>query len=194
MSSPRPEDGAGSTISAIEPDYITGEVSALIGCTGPAVEAPDPLDRSTIRRFAQAIMDDDPLYWDEEYATASRFGRIMAPPLLPLHAIRRPGGTPDPLDRAAEDPNYDGAGDVLVRLGLPPIPVPQTRLLNGGNDVLVSSLAGVGDIIVARSTIDDIYQKNGRTGTLIFADVRTTYWVKQTKVALLHSRQVFIWR
>jgi hypothetical protein len=130
-------------------DYITPAVRAMIGGSGSVAEAPEPLDRSTIRRFAQAIMDDDPLYWDAEYASRTRYGRIMAPPLLPLHALRRPGGAPDPLQRVIDDPDYDGAGDVLGRMGLPRIPIPQKRLLNGGNDVRISSLAGVGDLIAA---------------------------------------------
>jgi hypothetical protein len=191
MSTLRPDPVAGD---AGEVNYITDEVKAMIGLSGTVTQAPEPLDLSTIRRFAQAIMDDDPLYWDAEYASRSRYGRVMAPPLLPLHALRRPGGTPDPLARAALDPEFDGAGEVLPRMGLPPIPIPQHRLLNGGNDVQVSSLAGVGDLIAARSTIEDIYQKNGRGGALIFVRVRTDYWVAQTSAPLLKSVQVYIWR
>jgi hypothetical protein len=191
MSTPRPEHGPGDTG---EVDYITDAVKGMVGLSGTVAEAPEPLDLSTIRRFAQAIMDDDPLYWDVKYARESRYGRVMAPPLLPLHAIRRPGGTPDPLQRAADDSDYDGAGEVLPRMGLPAVPVPQRRLLNGGNDVRISSLAGVGDVIASQSTIEDIYQKNGRSGALIFVRVRTDYWVRQTSVPLLQSVQVYIWR
>lgn len=175
-------------------NYITAEVQALIGARGSVIEAPDPVDRSMIRRFAQAIMDDDPLYWDDDYAARSRFGRIMAPPLFPLHAARRPGGSADPLELGIHDPDYDGAGDVLARLGLPELPIPQTRLLNGGNQVRVSTLAGIGDVIALQSTFDNIYQKEGRTGVLIFVEVRTDYRVKQTSEALLQSKQTFIWR
>lgn len=191
MSSPRPDPVAGDVS---EVNYITDEVKAMIGLSGTITQAPEPLDLSTIRRFAQAIMDDDPLHWDTEYAARSRYGRVMAPPLLPLHALRRTGGSPDPLARAAEDPDFDGAGEVLPRMGLPVIPIPQHRLLNGGNDVQISSLAGVGDVIAAQSTIEDIYQKSGRSGALIFVRVRTDYWVRQTSTPLLKSVQVYIWR
>lgn len=175
-------------------NYITSEVRSLIGRKGERMVASDPVDRSSVRRFAQAIMDDDPLYWDEDHAAKSRYGRIMAPPLFPLHALRRPGGTSDPLDRSFEDSDYDGAGDVLGRMGLPDIPIPQQRLLNGGNDVRILGLAGVGDVIVTQSTYDDIHQKNGRSGALIFVDITTDHWVQHTGTALLRSRQVFIWR
>lgn len=190
MSTQRPERVANGD----RVDFITAEVRAMIGLQGSVINAPDPLDRSTIRRFAQAIMDDDPLYWDEEYAARSRYGRIMAPPLFPLHALRRPGGTADPLRHVVDDPDYDGAGDVLLRMGLPRIPVPQNRLLNGGNNVWIRALAGVGDVIVAQSTVENIYQKNGRSGALIFANVRTDYWAEQTSTPLLRSTQVYIWR
>ncbi len=38
------------------------------------------IDKSLIRKFAIAIGDDNPLYRDEDYARASRFGGIVAPP------------------------------------------------------------------------------------------------------------------
>lgn len=174
--------------------YVTDEVQALVGVRGDVVTAPEPVDRSSVRRFAQAIMDPDPLYWDESYAAATPYGRIMAPPLYPLHASRRAGGTPDPLAVAAEDPDYDGAGDVLPRLGLPAIPIPQKRLLNGGNSVRVTALAGIGDLIQAQSTISAIEQKEGRSGTLIVVEVETDYAVAQSGAPLVRGRQVYIWR
>lgn len=38
------------------------------------------IEKGAIRKFAQAIGDDNPLYVDEEKAAASRYGRIIAPP------------------------------------------------------------------------------------------------------------------
>ncbi|GAB4351357.1 MAG: MaoC family dehydratase N-terminal domain-containing protein [Candidatus Abyssubacteria bacterium] len=41
------------------------------------------VEKGHIRRFAQAIGDDNPLYYDEEYARRSRYGGIVAPPTFP---------------------------------------------------------------------------------------------------------------
>jgi acyl dehydratase len=39
----------------------------------------DPIARNDIRRWAQGMQNPNPLYFDEEYAAASRFGRLVAP-------------------------------------------------------------------------------------------------------------------
>jgi hypothetical protein len=119
-------------------------------------------------------MDDDPVYWKQEYATTTKYKGVVAPPLFPLHAFRRAPGTPDPLDRIAGDPNFDGVTRDFG-LGLPPVSIPLPRLLNGGNQVEVCQLACPGDRIRAKSKYVDIYQKEGRSGTLVFILVETVY-------------------
>lgn len=175
-------------------NYITEQVRSLVGIEGEPVDAPEPVDRSSVRRFAQAIMDEDPLYWDESYAIASGYETIVAPPLFPLHALRRHGGTPDPLAVLTEDSEYDGAGDFASRFGLPKLPIPLRRLLNGGNSVEVWSLARVGEWITARAGYEDVYQKAGRQGPLVFSVIETRYTTKTTGRLLLTSKQVHIWR
>jgi hypothetical protein len=48
------------------------------GMTGRTLVAGMPLERDTLRRFVQAIMDTDPLYVDREYAKGTRYGEIAA--------------------------------------------------------------------------------------------------------------------
>lgn len=174
--------------------YVTAEIRRLIGTSGRRVCAPEPVDLSSIRRMAQAIMDDDPLYWDESYARGTRYGGIVAPPLFPLHACRREPGSPDPLDRAIADPDFDGVGDVMARAGLPELDIGLPRLLNGGNDVTIYELARVGDRITATSTIADIQEKHGRSGPFVLVVVETLYEAENRKAPLLRSRQTHILR
>lgn len=56
---------------------------ALIGKTigSPAV-APDPVNQPMIRHMAAALEDHNPVYTDAAFAAASRFGGIVAPPLM----------------------------------------------------------------------------------------------------------------
>ena len=69
----------------------------------------DPIDRSEIRRFVQAIMDQDPIHWNDEHAKKTRYGAIVAPPLFVTHWFRTPAGIPDPLSENFEkDPEFDG--------------------------------------------------------------------------------------
>lgn len=173
-------------------NYITDDVKKLIGYETEWVEACDPVEQGAIRRFYQAVMDDDPTYWDPTSSGAKRYGGVVAPPLFPLHAFRRPPGTPDPLSRVVGDPNFDGVTRDFG-LGLPPVPVPLPRLLNGGNEVEVYRLARPGERIRARSRYVDIYQKEGKSGTLVFIMVETVY-ANQDGATLLKSLQSHILR
>lgn len=40
----------------------------------------DPITETDVRRFCEVVEDGNPVYWDEEFAKASRFGRLISPP------------------------------------------------------------------------------------------------------------------
>lgn len=173
-------------------NYITPEVKALIGYESSWVEACDEVEKGAIRRHIQSIMDDDPVYWNEEKAAKTKYKGIVAPPLFPLHAFRRPPGTPDPLERVSEDPDFDGVTRDFGP-GLPLVPIPLPRLLNGGNQVEVYQLARPGEKIRAKSKYLDIYQREGKSGILVFVIVETIYANHQGE-KLLKSFQTLILR
>jgi hypothetical protein len=91
---------------------------ALVGTVvgSPAV-APDPVNQPMIRHWAAALEDHNPVYTDAAFAAASRFGGIVAPPLMlqtwtmatpKISGIAERGGSPveggvnplTPLDEA----------------------------------------------------------------------------------------------
>jgi hypothetical protein len=155
-------------------NYITDDVKAVIGARNGPVLAHHPVEASEVRRFFQAIMDPAPRYWDEAWAETSRYGGLVAPPAFPPFAFRRAPTEPDPLDRT-EEPDFDG----LARnfRGLPPVNVPLPRLLNGGYEYEFYRYAKVGERIYRSSTYLDIYQRDGRSGPMVFvvvADLFTT--------------------
>ena len=56
---------------------------ALIGKPiGVPAVAPDPVNQPMIRHWAAALEDHNPVYTDPVFAAASRFGGIVAPPLM----------------------------------------------------------------------------------------------------------------
>lgn len=59
------------------------ELRAFIGkpIGAPSV-APDPVNQPMIRHWAAAFEDQNPVYTDPERAAASRFGEIVAPPMM----------------------------------------------------------------------------------------------------------------
>jgi acyl dehydratase len=173
-------------------DYITDEVKALIGLESEWEESPEPVERGQIRRHIQAVMDPDPVYWDDDHAATTPFGGVVAPPLFPIHALRvRPDAT-DPFERAATDPDFDGSVRGVMR-GLVPLPVPLTGVLNGGNEVEIYQLAKPGERIRIKSKYVDIYQKQGRSGPMVFLITETVYMNEKGEL-LLKALQTRIMR
>lgn len=165
-----------------------------IGMTGAPKPAPMPLERDTLRRFAQAIMDPDPVYYDEKAAGASRFGKVVAPPLYPAHAYRPPAGTPDPFEVFAENPDNDGtAGNDGMLYGLPEIQSPYKRLLNGGNELTFYRALALGERCVVTPRYANVTLKEGKNGFILLVVVETTYRTEQGEM-LLVNRQTLIWR
>ncbi len=156
------------------PDSVlTDEIRALVGVTGPLITAPTALSADTVRRFAQAAMESDPIHSNPDAARARGYDGLVAPPLYPLHAFPRAFATPDPLDALAEDPEWDGIE--LVEDGLPALKLALERRLNGGVRAEIFRLACVGDTLTSRSRYAEISERSGRSGPMVFVVVRTDY-------------------
>lgn len=62
---------------------LHARLAPCIGVTGPRHWSARPIESSAIRNFLEAVEDGNPVYWDEEFAATTRFGRLIAPP----HAV-----------------------------------------------------------------------------------------------------------
>lgn len=71
---------------ADDPQTEEQALSAMRGLIGKPIGAPsvapDPVNQPMIRHWATALEDHNPVYTDPEFAAASRFGGIVAPPLM----------------------------------------------------------------------------------------------------------------
>src|ERR1035437_9239821 len=118
-------------------------------------------------RHAQAVMDEDPIFW-EDCPNNARFGGPVAPPLYPTHMFRRPFGAPDPLQARAHDPDFDGL-DSGVSGGLPDLePIKHLALLNGGSEIDFFRYARHGEAVKLRSRYADIVEKETSKGPMLF--------------------------
>ncbi len=152
---------------------VTPEMKALIGTEGEARESTMEATWSEHRRFIHAIMDEDPIYYDEEYAKKTRYGGIVCAPLFPSSVSRRPLGTPDPLTEGFKNnPEFDAlaaSGAGAGRSGLPPIDLPNLpRMLNAGNEIEFFQYIKPGEKTITKPKLVDIYEREGRAGRMVF--------------------------
>jgi acyl dehydratase len=60
------------------------ELQALVGKEGPSVIGVDKVCKQMIRHWSEAMENANPMYTDEEYARKSKYGSIIAPPMMVL--------------------------------------------------------------------------------------------------------------
>jgi acyl dehydratase len=154
---------------------ITDEMRALIGQERGSTTS-EEVTTTEIRRFAQALFDENAVYYDAAAAAETKFGGIVAPgPFAPQYTGRRAYDEPDPMEN--HDPNWSGDGN-------PRLPRPQTQRIrwpegfvafHGGDDLEVRQLARPGERITATSRLVDVRERVGRTGRLGFTVTETVY-------------------
>jgi len=144
--------------------WVDEATRSLVGVWTDDIECCDAVEAGAVRRFAQAIMDDDPAYAPDAGA-GTRYGGPIAPPLFPHHMMRRPLGTPDLVQERASDPDFDG---VVPGTGLPPIhALAHLPVLNGGSEFEFFRYARHGESVSFRQRYAEIFEKASKKGTLI---------------------------
>jgi acyl dehydratase len=153
---------------------MTDALRRYIGLQSETEIACDPVERGAVRRYAQAIMDEDPIFF-EPCANNARFGGPVAPPLFPTHMFRRAFGAPDPMQLRARDPDFDGIGPTSAQ-GLPELlPIKHLALLNGGSEIEFFRYARHGETVKLRSRYADIVEKETSKGPMLFVTIESEY-------------------
>ena len=133
------------------------------------------VEKGMIKRFAIAIGDSNPIYYDEEFAGTTAYGGIVAPPTFLFEWNHHRHSALPPRERRAL---FSG----LER---------QPRLLRGINEYEVVQPVRPGDIITTKARIAEVYEKQGRSGQLVFMVIETDYF-NQSKEMLGKSRDTYI--
>ena len=170
---------------------VTDEVRALIGARGPVRSSPDEVSTSEIRRFAQAVFDDNRIFYDDEAARKSRFGGRVGPGTFSMHVLRSNIPFVDDALRWANA--NDEMHRVAVTEGLP-LPEKWEGLyhFHAGDDMEFLGLSHVGDRITAHPYLKDIYEKSGRNGALAFYVVRTDWKNQRGETVASHDMNL-VW-
>ncbi len=171
---------------------LTEALKKYIGLQSETEIACDPVERGAVRRYAQAIMDEDPIF-AEPCANNARFGGPVAPPLFPTHMFRRKFGAPDPIQERASDPNFDGLGATSSQ-GLPELaPIKHLALLNGGSEIEFFRYARHGETVKLSSRYADIVEKETSKGPMLFVTIETEYRTGEGEL-LMKARRTLIRR
>jgi acyl dehydratase len=138
---------------------ITDEARAWADRSYPSYEY--PVLARDILKYAQAIGETDPIHLDRAAAHAAGFRDIVAPPLFPyvirLHAASLQGLEADgsPSEDVPPLPTTGAmAGETAMRLGVP---------------------VHAGDVITVDKELVEMYEKEGRSGALVFVKHRFTF-------------------
>jgi hypothetical protein len=133
--------------------------------------APDPVNQPMIRHWAAAFEDWNPVYTDPEAAAASRFGEVVAPPLMlqtwtmatpRITGIRERGGSPVESRRARVLDLLDEAGFVGT--------------LASNSEFEIVRYLRLGDVVSATTTLESVSpEKQTRIGPGHFVTWATTY-------------------
>ncbi|MHB1420302.1 MAG: MaoC family dehydratase N-terminal domain-containing protein [Bacillota bacterium] len=117
---------------------------SLIGLVGePFTEV---VEKGAIRKFAEAIGDPNPIFYDEEYAKSTPHGGIIAPPTFPI----------------------------TFRAPMPGINIWGTKNLHGGQEFNYLRPIKAGDKITVQTRIVDVYEKSGNSGKMTMLVTETT--------------------
>lgn len=140
--------------------------------------AREELGHASIRYFALALQDDNPLYLDDAYAQAAGYAGVIAPPTLVCETCQY----------AHRQPDADGYIGHEWQL-----PVPGTRMIRAGNDYEFMRPVLATDRISVTWSLDDMTEKvSSRGGTQLFVMSVATYTDAQGEtVAINRETLVF---
>lgn len=146
---------------------LSEELSKLIGQSVDV--SVFEVEKEPIRRFADAVGDLNPLYWDEEYANRSTFGSIIAPPgfISSLWFLSRPVKWGH-KERQSESLGPPMVMDALARAGY-------KRILDTGIDYEFFQPIRAGDTVRAVCVVRDIMERGSGEARAAFLITETSY-------------------
>ena len=138
------------------------------------LRAPDEIGRSSLRQYALAIGDFNPLYSNREFAQANGLRDVMAPPTLICDTWQY------------VDSDMDERGDLLGRG-----PIRELEGLRAGNEYEFFQAIHPDDVITAHWAVKDVYEKTGRTGSLVFQVIETTFYNQSDELLARNTETMF---
>ncbi|MDE0824047.1 MAG: MaoC family dehydratase N-terminal domain-containing protein [Dehalococcoidia bacterium] len=137
-------------------------------------QAPEEIGRSAFRQYALAIGDFNPMYSDPEFAQSHGLRNVMAPPTLICDTWQYIDG------------DMDDRGGLIGRGALG-----ELNGLRAGNEYEFFQPIHSDDVITARWTVKDIYERTGRSGSLIFQVVEANFYNQREELLARNTETMF---
>lgn len=157
---------------------LTDDLRAMIG-RALHYPASEPLGRASIRYFAIAMRDDNPIYRDDATARAAGYPGVIAPPTLIVETCQYSSAPPDADGHIGHEWH---------------LPVPGCRLVRAGNDYEFTRPVLPTDAISVTWTLEDIAERSSsRGGTQLFVSSVARY-VNQYGELLAVNRETIVYQ
>ncbi len=173
-----------------EENLITPEMKAAIGMETSRRTAIEDVTVTEIRRFAQATMDENPIYYDAKAAALTKFKGLVAPaPFACCFWVgRRPLGVPDRLLGSDPDADVWSPNSGPDEVDNPPrIRWPEGYYgFHGGDELEIYQLPKPGERISQRSRLVDVYERKGRSGPIGVTVSETVYTNEKGEVLCIN--------
>jgi acyl dehydratase len=144
-------------MAGLVPEETLAQIGAVTA--GPATSV---VTAKEAQRYAQAIGDLNPIYFDEAAAHAAGYRTLVAPPTFVDHVTVEG----KPLAALRTDGLF--GGPQRVKLGL-------QRVMFGGQELCFEAPVHVGDTITATQRLAAIEEKAGGKGPFVLVTWETTY-------------------
>ncbi len=147
----------------------TTDEDVLKGIIGkPTGKAKVVVERGPVAFFADAVLDESPVYRDPSAAEAAGLTNIPAPPTFPF-VMESWGKFAElqPADSPKGNPLMTALGGLMAKGGL---------ILHGEQEFIYHRPVAVGDVLRGDGKVVDAYQKESKGRTMTFV-VTETNWV-----------------
>jgi len=138
------------------------------------------IDRREAQRYAYAVGDLNPIYFDDAAAKAAGYRTLTIPPLFITHALV----PPEPASKLRPDGLYENSTSVVLKVA---------RMMFGGEEWDFLEPVCVEDEITGTTRLLDLDQKEGKKGPFVRL-VRETTFTNQNEQVVARSRQIGIAR
>ncbi len=128
----------------------------------------EPVLARDIRRYALAIDDLNPIYFDEDAAIKGKHGGLTAPLNYISWAVGVPGS-----EKSVTELGEDG---LATFVGIPEIPNAMALgWVRGGEEIEFFRPVHVNDRVTVKGKITNMTEKDGKSGKLVFVTSEFTY-------------------